>query len=96
MLSSALKSWYIVGKLGGFNAGNMQVYHNAAGDLSYMVRRGQGASGRSGSALGEQAAAGARRLAHSHTSRHRRAHASAADIRTSPPSRPPTHPTPGL
>ncbi|KAI8470377.1 MAG: hypothetical protein J3K34DRAFT_510243 [Monoraphidium minutum] len=36
MLSSALKSWFVIGKLGGYNSGNMQVYHNSAGDLSYL------------------------------------------------------------
>lgn len=38
LLGSALKSWFVVGKLGGYNAANMQVYHGAAGDLSYLVR----------------------------------------------------------
>ncbi|KIZ02254.1 hypothetical protein MNEG_5706 [Monoraphidium neglectum] len=64
MLSSALKSWFVIGKLGGYNSGNLQaralayapglgrdwagrrhaarlraahVYHNSAGDLSYLV-----------------------------------------------------------
>jgi len=39
MLSSALKSWFIIGKLGGYNSQNMQVYHNSVGELSYLVRR---------------------------------------------------------
>ncbi len=41
MLGSALKSWFILGKLGGYNSQNMQVYHNSMGDMSYLVGAGR-------------------------------------------------------
>lgn len=36
LLEGVMRSWFIIGKLGGFNSQNMQVYHNAASDSSYL------------------------------------------------------------
>jgi hypothetical protein len=48
MLQGLLKSWFIIGKLGGYDSARMQVYNNASGDLSYLVRRRRGGWGVAG------------------------------------------------
>eukprot|EP00879_Flechtneria_rotunda_P011611 GHRR01012128.1.p1 GENE.GHRR01012128.1~~GHRR01012128.1.p1 ORF type:complete len:286 (+),score=78.54 GHRR01012128.1:156-1013(+) len=36
LLQSTVRSWFVVGKLGGYNSANMQVYYNNSDDNSYM------------------------------------------------------------
>lgn len=36
LLQSALQSWFVVGKLGGYNSQNLQVYYGATDDQSYL------------------------------------------------------------
>lgn len=36
LLTSTIKSWFVVGKLGGFNSGNLQVYYNNSDDNSFL------------------------------------------------------------
>eukprot|EP00878_Enallax_costatus_P014906 GHUV01015606.1.p2 GENE.GHUV01015606.1~~GHUV01015606.1.p2 ORF type:complete len:274 (+),score=77.56 GHUV01015606.1:2115-2936(+) len=36
LLQNTVRSWFVVGKLGGYNSGNLQVYYNNSDDLSYM------------------------------------------------------------
>jgi hypothetical protein len=36
LLESCVKAWFMIGKLGGFNSGNLQVFHNADEDQSFF------------------------------------------------------------
>ncbi|GAB4814579.1 hypothetical protein N2152v2_001625 [Parachlorella kessleri] len=43
-----INSWFMLGRLGGYNAGNLQVLYNASGDLAYMDYEMEGGDGNEG------------------------------------------------